>query len=193
MTAAAKLPPLMTVADFLDWPGDGLGTRFELVEGVLRAMAPGSEAHGTIQSNLNFFIKRQLDAHRPGCRIVTTPGVQPRVRARWNFRVPDLGVTRAPSRPGAVMMPDPVLLVENLSPGNTAETWENISYYASLPTVAEILVVHSTQVRAELLRRGADGSWPENPASIEAGGTITLASIGLDIALAEIYAGTYLA
>ena len=30
-TAPAKLPPLMTVADFLDWPGDGTGTRYELV------------------------------------------------------------------------------------------------------------------------------------------------------------------
>ena len=27
MTAQRKLPPVMTVADFIDWPGDGLGTQ----------------------------------------------------------------------------------------------------------------------------------------------------------------------
>ena len=50
--AARKLPPLMTVAEFLEWPGDGTGTRYELVDGVLRAMAPASDNHGTIQTNL---------------------------------------------------------------------------------------------------------------------------------------------
>jgi hypothetical protein len=51
MTAARKLPPLMTVDDFLAWPGDGTATRYELVDGVLRAMAPTTNAHGIIQSN----------------------------------------------------------------------------------------------------------------------------------------------
>jgi len=26
-TTQRKLPPLMDIADFVDWPGDGLGTR----------------------------------------------------------------------------------------------------------------------------------------------------------------------
>ena len=43
-----KLPP-MTVADFLDWPGDGSGRKFQLVDGELRGMSPGSATHGTIQ------------------------------------------------------------------------------------------------------------------------------------------------
>jgi len=34
-TVATRLPPLMTVADFVDWPGDGTSTRYELVDGVL--------------------------------------------------------------------------------------------------------------------------------------------------------------
>jgi hypothetical protein len=50
--AARKLPPLMTAAEFHEWPGDGTGTHLELVEGVLRATAPASDAHGTIKSNL---------------------------------------------------------------------------------------------------------------------------------------------
>ena len=34
MAALPKLvPPRMTVEEFLDWPGDGSGTKFELVDG----------------------------------------------------------------------------------------------------------------------------------------------------------------
>jgi hypothetical protein len=45
--ALDKLPSAMTVADFLDWPGDGTGRKFQLVDGALRAMSPGSATHGT--------------------------------------------------------------------------------------------------------------------------------------------------
>jgi Uma2 family endonuclease len=191
--AQAKLPPLMTVADFIEWPGDGTGGRYELVDGVLRAMAPASDTHGLIQTNLTIAIGMHLRTKRPGCRINTTPGVQPRLRAEWNFRIPDLGVTCAPNRPGAIMLPEPILLIEVLSPGNANDTWDNVPHYASLPSVTEILIVHSTRIRAELLRRNADGDWPENPQVIDGSGAIGLASIGLELPLAEVYAGTHLA
>ena len=47
-SARRKTPEPMTVADFLDWPGDGSGRKFQLVDGELRAMSPGSVTHGTI-------------------------------------------------------------------------------------------------------------------------------------------------
>jgi len=51
-----------------------------------------------------------LDGRSP-CRVVTEPGIVPRVHANWNYRVPDLGVTCVPpSR--ELMMPEPVLLIE---------------------------------------------------------------------------------
>ncbi len=43
---------MMTVADFIDWPGDGNCTRYELVDGDLRALAPASDTHNTIVGNL---------------------------------------------------------------------------------------------------------------------------------------------
>ena len=46
----------MTVADFLDWPGDGSGRKYQLVDGELRAMSPGSATHGTIQMTLGRLI-----------------------------------------------------------------------------------------------------------------------------------------
>jgi Uma2 family endonuclease len=115
------LPPKMDVADFIEWPGDGTDLRYELVEGVLRAMAPGSDAHNTIIGNLSGVIWDHLRKTRSSCRLVVAPGVQPRVRAEWNFRIPDLGVTCSPSQSGEIMTPDPVLLIEVLSPAMPAK------------------------------------------------------------------------
>ena len=193
MGAVPKLPPLMDIADFIDWPGDGFGTRFELIDGVLRAMSPGSDAHNTIIMTLGRLIGNHLAKSRPGCRVVAAPGVQPRVRAEWNFRIPDLGVTCTPNRPGVIFTPDPVLLIEVLSPSNASETYESVRAYATLPSVQEILVVHSTRLEAELLRRDASGDWPANATVYASGSTFQLESIGTSLALAEIYAGTHLA
>jgi Uma2 family endonuclease len=186
------LPPKMDVTDFLGWTGDGTGTRYELVDGVLRAMAPASDAHNTIISRLVVLITRHLDAKRPGCRVVTSPGIQPRVRSEWNFRIPDLGVTCTQNQKGDVMTPDPILLVEVLSPGNATETWDNVMAYTTLPSVQEILIVHSTRIKAELLRRDAQGHWPANPELIEAGALVALASIEAELPLNDVYTGTYL-
>lgn len=186
------LPPMMTTADFLDWPGDGHGTRFELVDGVLRAMAPASDTHGTIQCNLSYLLTAHLRNAGSPCRVVTNPGIQPRIRAEWNFRIPDIGVTCKPNRAGEVMTPDPILLIEVLSPGNTSDTYENVRAYATLPGVREIAIVHSTRMRIELLTRDAAGDWPADPA-VHDGPAVAFASIGAELPFAEIYAGTHLA
>ena len=65
--------------------------------------------------------------------------------------------------------------------------------YTTIPTVREIVVVHSTRVLAELLRRGADGHWREQTEKIEPDGTLRLESIGFSCRLREAYAQTHLA
>ena len=194
MTTARKpLPPRMTVADFLDWPGDGTAKRFQLVDGEPRAMAPASATHGLVQATLAYLFTRRLIETGSPCRAVTEPAVVPRLRAHANLRVPDLGVTCSSIEPGQIVLPDPVLLVEILSPGNEADTRENVWAYATIPSVAEILLVHSTRIAAELLRRGADLTWPEEPEEIGPGGMLHLESITLTCPLAELYARTHLA
>lgn len=89
------------------------------------------------------------------------------------------------------MLTDPVLLVEILSPSNQAETWANVWAYTTIPSVREILIVHSTAVRADLLRRDPDGNWPERALTVE-DGTLDLRSIDFRIGLAALYQGTRL-
>jgi Uma2 family endonuclease len=167
-----KLPRTMTVAEFLDWPGDGTGRKFQLVDGELRAMSPGSATHGTIQMTLGGLIRNALvDAGGP-CRVVAEPGIATRVRAHTNLRVPDLGITCTPD-----------------APGQRTLLWA----YTTIPSVREIAVVHSTRVLVEMLRRGADGHWPEEPEQIGPDGTLRLESIDFACRLPEVYAQTHLA
>lgn len=78
-----------------------------------------------------------------------------------------------------------MLIIEILSPSNTAETWANIWAYATIPSVREILIVHSTAIVAEVLRRDAEGNWPDRPERIEEG-DLTLSSIGLQARIASV-------
>ena len=183
----------MTVDDFVDWPGDGTAKRYQLVDGEPRAMAPDSATHGVIHATLTGLIANRLIETKSPFVAVTKPAVVPRLRANVNMRVPDIGVTCTPIERGQIELPDPVLLIEILSPGNESDTWENVWAYASIPSVQEILVVHSTRIGAALLRRQPDLSWPKEPDEIEPGGTLRLESIDFACLLAELYAGTHLA
>jgi Uma2 family endonuclease len=191
--ALSRRPRPMTVAEFLEWPGDGSGRRFQLVDGELRPMSPGSPTHGTIQSKLCRLIGNALDAAGSPCRIVTDPGVITARHAHINMRVPDLGITCTPDAPGQRALPDPVVLIEILSPTNATDTWDNVWACTTIPSVREIVVVHSTRVLAELLQRGSDGRWPAQPDAIGADGTLRLESIDFACRLRAAYAQTHLA
>ena len=191
MIAVAKLPVRMSVREFLGWdPGDGL--TYELVDGEPRAMAPASSIHGFLQNELGSLIRNHLRQRGSGCEAVANPGVVPQVLSNQNIRVPDLAVTCSPLLLGQSTLPDPVLLVEILSPSNQAKTWTNVWAYTSIPSVREILVLRTDRVGAELLRRSAEGTWPERTTLLTEG-DLVLESIDFRVALAELYARTRLA
>lgn len=178
--------PLLTVDDFQDWePPPGMeDLRWELVDGEPVAMSPSGLNHGAIQSLAAFLLTQHLRSHRPGCRVITTPGVIPQLRARFNERIPDLGVSCGPFTDGRSLA-DPVLLVEILSPPNEAKTRVNAWAYATIPSMQEVLILSSTAERAEILRQGEET--PEIVVGIE---TLRLTSIGYAGPLADFYATT---
>lgn len=168
----------MTLAEFLEWdPGDTSVKHWQLIDGEPVAMAPAREAHGAIQAEVGRLLSNHLIERGLPCRVIVAPGVVPLVRSDRNFRIPDLGVTCAPPSQ-SVTMAAPVLPIEVLSPGNETETRANIWTFTTLPSVTEILIVDSVRIGAELLRRGPDGSWPDQPALFGSGEDLNLASIG---------------
>ncbi len=162
----------MTVAEFLDWePPDRTGARWQLRDGEPEMMAPASEPHGSIHARLVQMIGTHLDAHGGTCRVVVAPGVVPSERSEENCLVPDLGITCKPPT-GEHLMHEPVVPIEILSPTNVSKTRANVRAYRTIPTVAEIVVLRSTAVMAEVLRRQPDGNWPEQPELVDANGTL---------------------
>ncbi len=85
------------------------------------------------------------------------------------------------------MVPDPILLIEILSSGNETLTWNHVWTYTIIPSVREILTIQSTRIEAEVPRRGPDGEWPMDPEIVDASGTLTLASVGFNALLADMY------
>ena len=65
--------------------------------------------------------------------------------------------------------------------------------YTTIPSVQEILLVRSTRVEAELLRRGKDGTWPEQPTIIRPTDALELTSLDFTAPLASLYRTTVLA
>jgi Uma2 family endonuclease len=109
------------------------------------------------------------------------------------MRIPDLAVTCEPSDSGQRALTEPILVVEILSPSNESETRENVWAYTTIPTVREILLIRSTHLAAELIRRGADGGWPANPQPLDADVALFLESLDFSCPLAAIYENTHLA
>jgi Uma2 family endonuclease len=191
MSSALKPSDPMTVAEFLTWeaPAD---RHWQLVDGEPIAMAPASRTHGSLQHELGRRIgNHMVDTGSPST-VVTAPGIVPQVRSSDNFRIPDLAVTCTRYDIEEYDVSNPVLIVEILSPSNRADTWRNVWAFATIPGLHEILIVSSTAVRAELLRRGVDGSWPASSTVIE-DGDLVLESIGFAVPLTAIYRTTRLA
>lgn len=182
----------MTLDEFLAWdPHDSSGRTWQLIDGEPVAMAPGSDTHASLQAEIARLLGNHLLERGSPCRVVTEPGIVPRVRANRNYRVPDLGITCArPSRD--LMVAEPLVLIEILSPSNEAETWANIWAYTTIPSVSEIVAFHSTRVEAEYLQRGSDGTWPKESDIVGRDGTLVLRSIGFSAPLRALYRTTAL-
>jgi Uma2 family endonuclease len=181
----------MDVAEFLAWDAPG-GGMWQLVDGHPEAMAPASRTHNTLQGELVRLIGNHLVEQQKSCVVVPNAGTVPHIRADANFRIPDLAVTCSGYEQEEYDVSEPVLLVEILSPTNKTETWTNVWAYTTIPTVREILILHSVRVRAELLRRDAQGNWPDRAQVIE-DGALELTSIDFTVPLRSIYRSTRLA
>jgi Uma2 family endonuclease len=175
----------MSLAEFLEWD-DGTDTRYELIDGRLRAMAPPIEAHGTIIANLARHIGNRL---KPPCRVVVEAGIIPLDRADAWYQA-DLVVTCAPAERGARALAQPRLIVEVLSPSTAAhDRGVKLADYRKLAEVEQILLVASEDRHVEVWRRAGDG-W--NVQDLIGDAAVPLTINGPPLPLADIYEGVAL-
>jgi Uma2 family endonuclease len=177
---------LLSVEEFLDsCPNDQ--RHYQLIDGVIVAMAPPAIPHQIIAGNLTFELGAALRANRPNCTARSQAGIAPQGLSGRNHFETDITVTCEPGGYKGIAA-EPVLIVEIQSPSTERDDhFVKLPHYQSLPSLQEILYVESQQVAATLYRRNGDG-WD----TIElAGGDarLQLETIGLDLPLSSLYRG----
>jgi Uma2 family endonuclease len=163
--------------------------RHEYVSGELFATTGGTLRHNTIALNLAVALRNRL-LHGP-CRVYIND-VRVRVEKAGAYYYPDLLVICAkdsqPMDLTSVTVDDPVLLVEVLSERTEAiDRREKLLAYRQLPTLCEYVLVSQDEPRVEIHRRRGDIGWEK--VEHAAGETVELRSVGIEIAMQEIYAG----
>jgi Uma2 family endonuclease len=175
----------MTVDDFLVWD-DGTDTRYELIDGVPVAMAPTYAGHQIIAGNAIIEIGGALRS-RPPCHVRSEAGILKPNSIRNYFQA-DLAVTCSPHEAGQYAVPNPVVIVEILSPSTEADDRKvKLPVYRSIPSVQEIVLVHSERLYAEVHRRLDDTRWQVDLLT-EPEDMLRLDSVGYAQPLALLYA-----
>jgi Uma2 family endonuclease len=172
----------MTIGEFLTW-NDGTSSRYELRQGSIVAMAPPSGAHSRIAGTL----ARLLGVALKGpCGVFSEAGIL--LEGEDTYYHADLAVSCAPTSARTRGVPDPLLLVEIISPSTSAkELQEKLQDYRSLASVQEILLVSSSRHRVELHRRSGERWVVEDFVGLET--SIGLESARLELRMSEIYEG----
>src|SRR5436190_24345223 len=101
---------LLTVEEFLDCcPNDQ--RHYQLIDGVIVAMAPPAIAHQIIPGNLTIEIGVAVRQNRPGCTIRPQAGIAPQGLIGRNHFETDITVTCEPGGYRGIAA-EPVLIVE---------------------------------------------------------------------------------
>src|SRR5690348_6552762 len=175
----------MTVDEFLRWE-DGTDTRYELVGGLVYAMAPPAARHSRLAGRLTGAIDAALRS-RPPCAVYSEAGI---VRPDRNDTcyIADLAVSCEPLQSDDRLIRDPILIVEILSPSTAASDQHmKVADYRRIPSIQEILLIDSQRVFAEVLRREGD-RWITEIVQGSAA-TLPLNAVPLAIPMAELYEG----
>ncbi len=183
MNLAARTRRRMTVAEFLAWyerrPDDG---RWELLDGEPVLMAPASERHQVIVTNILAALRGP--ARDRDCRVL--PGMGILSDERDDFApIPDVVVRCGPLNPDGYAS-DPVFLVEVLSPSTmTNDRGRKVDFYKSIPSLGTFAVIYADEARVEAWRRDGE-AWAFQVLK-GLGAALDLPHLAARLALADIY------
>lgn len=182
----ARLQPQhrLTADDYLAWEAEQT-ERHEYIDGEVFAMAGAEDRHVTVSGNLYMALRHHLRGSR--CRTFMSD-MRLQVQASNAYFYPDVMVTCSDAdhaRP--LSKAEPVLLCEVLSPGTGAfDRGAKFAHYRQIATLQEYVLVDVGLRAADVYRKGADGLWVLHP--FGADDALTLASVGLTLPAAELYA-----
>jgi Uma2 family endonuclease len=174
----------MTDAEFLAWEAVQM-ERHEFVNGEIFAMSGAEDRHVTVTGNLYIALRQHL-AGTP-CRTLMVD-MKLHVAAANSYFYPDVMVTCSTADLASPLVKaEPILLAEVLSPSTAAyDRGEKFAHYRRIPSLQEFMLVDVDTRRTDIYRKGADGMWVLHP--FDAGQTVHLASVNLDITAQALFA-----
>jgi Uma2 family endonuclease len=173
-----RAKPKMTVDEFLAWAEENPG-RYELLDGEILAMAAERLVHADTKHAIQTALRVGIRKAGLPCHMVPD-GATVRVSERTAYE-PDALVYCGSKKPGnAIEVPDPVIVVEVLSPGTRhIDLAAKLEGYFAIPALRHYLIldpekrviIHHERDEGELLRT-----------RIVRGGSIALDPPGLTLA-----------
>src|SRR5438105_3161128 len=175
---------LMSLDEFLAWERDQ-PEKHEYAGGVITMMTGASLAHATITMNLAFALRQGLRG--TGCRPFANDA---KVIAESSVRYPDVVVTCSPVRGTDDIVPEPVLIIEVISPSTEREDRgrKKFDYFAT-PSIQQYAIVEQDARRVDLYTR-TGASWTDE--IVEGNSVLKLPPIGVEISLDTVYEDTEL-
>lgn len=152
------------------------------------AMAPATVGHNRVGRNIRDAIGRRLpsgtpcDVYGPQDAIETVGGA---------LREPDAFIACSRPARNGIVVPAPIVVFEVLSPGREnrrRDEQEKVDEYESVPTILRYVVVESERRGYQVFwREPGDREWHRG--APESGTPIGVREFGIDLDLAEVYAG----
>lgn len=175
-----------TADEFIAWALDQAGGRYELDNGILVAMAPERVSHTIAKGQVWLALRNGIAARGLACQAFPD-GASVRVNDRTVYE-PDALVRCGPPLPGeAVEVPDPLIVVEVVSPSSRGiDRGVKLTGYFSLPSVRHYLIV-DTEARVVIHHERDDEGRIE--ARFVRKGMVRLDPPGLEIEVGDIFVG----
>lgn len=180
----------LTPEDYLAFERDA-HEKHEYYHAEVFAMSGGSPDHSLISSNVNGELRSLLKG-KP-CRAYES-NLRIRIPRTTLYTYPDVSVICGerqfdPLDTRQETVTNPALIVEVLSP--STETWDRggkFRNYQQIDSLREYVLVSSSKPLVETFLRQDDGNWIYHAAAgVEA--VVRLNSLGIQLALSEIYSG----
>ena len=182
---ATSQPPRMTAEAYLLWEAQQ-ETRHEYLNGEILAMSGGTLPHNQLALNLYSSLRPQL---QPKGRRALVADAKVKVTKINAYFYPDLVVSCDPQDLAAQdAITNPTLIVEVLSPSTREyDRGDKFKFYRALSSLQEYVLIDSDRVSVEYFRRDEGRMWLYT--LYEAGETLVLQSLGIEVEIDAIYEG----
>lgn len=188
--ATAQQSPYITEEEYLALDGSSEDMRYEYANGEIIAMTGGSPEHTDIISYTTFALIRELGVD--GCRVSASEQ-RVKVEGAHSCRYPDIAVVcddpeYQEDKSGVKSLTNPTVLFEVLSTSTSAtDTFEKVQEYRLIASLKAYIIIAQNKPYVQVYQRSDDNQWVLSDFS-GLDKTITIAALGIDLALSDIYA-----